>query len=100
MQLASNLTKQDPVDIKSLYKNDGRENNPGRPKKYGSFERDRDPIYGRDPSGRKEFETKLQASYDLQKVINSINNKVVNLREENQEATLDILDENQLVQDD
>lgn len=100
MQLASNLTKQDPVDIKSLYKKDGRENNPGRPKKYGSFERDRDPIYGRDPSGRKEFETKLQASYDLQKVVNSINNKVVNLREENQEATLDILDENQLVQDD
>jgi len=88
--------------ITKLYKKDKREENTGRPLKHGSFERDKDPLYGRDPSGRKEFANGfLNAGKDLELIAKSFGKKVVALNEtKKNDSDIDnikMLDENSLL---
>ncbi len=88
--------------ITKLYKKDKREENTGRPLKHGSFERDKDPLYGRDPSGRKEFANGfLNAGKDLELIAKSFGKKVVALNEaKKSDSDIDnikMLDENSLL---
>jgi hypothetical protein len=57
MHVASKLSgiNQSSSEMKQMYSPDERENNSGRPIKPGSFGRDKDDNYGRDPFGRKSF---------------------------------------------
>lgn len=55
MHMASKFDTNDSSDVKKLYNDDDRENNPGRPPKEGSFNRHKDPAYGLDPFGEKEL---------------------------------------------
>lgn len=44
-------------DLKKLYTQDERANNEGRPPEPGTFGKDSDPAFGRDPDGRKSLNT-------------------------------------------
>jgi hypothetical protein len=50
MQMASSISGE---GVKNMYTTDEREDNPGAPTKGGSFGRDKDMAFGRDPDGRK-----------------------------------------------
>lgn len=52
------------TDIKDLTAVDKRSDNNGRPKKFGSFERQKDPSSGIDPTGRKDLQSPLNAGHD------------------------------------
>lgn len=52
------------TDIKDLTAVDKRSDNNGRPKKFGSFERQEDPSSGIDPTGRKDLQSPLNAGHD------------------------------------
>jgi len=61
MQLASKIGSQNPetgVGKAVRYTPDSRADNKGRPKKPGSFKRDKDPSHGRDPDGSKALNSK------------------------------------------
>lgn len=58
MHMASKFQADSPGDnMKKLYADDERTENPGRPEKQGSFERAKDPGYGLDPVGNKAMKT-------------------------------------------
>lgn len=52
------------TDIKDLTAVDKRSDNNGRPEKFGSFERQKDPSSGIDPTGRKDLQSPLNAGHD------------------------------------
>ena len=68
-------------DVKRAYKPDKREGNPGRPPKPGSWEREKDPSLGRDPTGRLAMQTPLTAGKDWGTLIKSMERKIINLHE-------------------
>lgn len=74
MQVASKLSKYkdfNPQDYE-VSDDDPRHDNPGRPNNPVNWETDRDPINGRDPTGRKTFQTTLTASKQVDKIKQSI----------------------------
>jgi hypothetical protein len=113
MQLSSGKTivddlgGEDAARITKLYKPDQRHDNPGRPKKHGSFRRDKDLMYGRDPDGTREFQGILSVNdnKNIDMTMRSLNKKVVALNENeysSEEKTTNIkdikmLDENSLL---
>jgi len=105
MQLASKMGDKEEIelstDMKQLYDPDGRHDNPGRPLKPGSFERDKDPHFGRDPSGRKTMVPKLHSSKSLEKIAAILKKNVTLLNEKTDESgsNLDILNENNIIGD-
>lgn len=65
--------KESDTNIKGLWTPDGREDNPGRPEEYGSYESEDDPSLGRDPSGRHAMQTPLTMQKEHTKLMKSIN---------------------------
>lgn len=104
MQLASSMGSNHEIelssDVRGLYDKDGRHNNPGRPLKPGSFERDKDPHFGRDPSGRKAMVPKLHSSKSLEHLARLLK-KNVSLLNEDKKSNISngLLDESKLLED-
>jgi hypothetical protein len=93
MQVASKLGDS---EIKKLYEPDERENNPGRPEKQGSFERDKDSDFGRDPLGRKAV-GKVESYKGLERFVKEVEKSL--LKEERGEKHIKMLDENMLLEE-
>lgn len=88
--------------VKKLYgEEDGREDNPGRPEKEGSFERHKDPTMGRDPVGKKA----LDAAVGVESILRSMPQGKIDrrrfLREDidTNSENLGILDDTNLISD-
>ena len=105
--LALQVASRETGDMgKRLYpdkSDDLRHDNPGRPKRYGSFGRDNDKAFGRDPDGRKSYErsafnnlvASVMRSFDKNGVIDK------SLRsDDNNEDEIDMLQERRLMDDD
>lgn len=60
MHMSSKFNSDQSGEVKQLYADDERQNNPGRPEKPGSFERAKDPGYGLDPVGNKELKRQIR----------------------------------------
>lgn len=109
MHMATALSGHAKGDMKSLYgKEDGRAENEGRPKKQGSFERDKDPAYGRDPSGRKTLQQPIRAHVDPDQILKTLpadlitdSKKILreNINDELNETPPSMLDESAILEE-
>lgn len=99
MQMASKLANKEEMEYADLYKKDGRADNTGRPPRTDSFERDNDD-FGRDPTGRKQLQTPLNASKDISLIMKSLKTKAKILTENtDQFKNIKMLDEDSLLED-
>jgi hypothetical protein len=95
MHTASGGSEPTATDtIKKLYANDERENNTGRPEKFGSFERkNKDKILGGDPTGRRELDPKKLTGENRLKKLDLLFTK------SKKETKLSLLNEDLLIKD-
>lgn len=102
LQMASKLRND---EIKNMHNEltDGRDENEGRPEKQGSFGRDKDRAFGRDPDGRKANDSVLTtnlAAHNLS-VLNKFKSvEVTMLNENKKKKVIKMLDESSLLDDD
>lgn len=100
MQMASKTTDSESENLAALYKKDDRHDNPGRPEKHGSFERDKDTVNGRDPSGRKAFASSLNASKSIDIIQKSMQRSATRLTENTKKTdNIKMLSEDSLLND-
>lgn len=97
LQMASKL---DGDEMKNLYSVDERAENPGRPEKEGSYGRDKDKAFGRDPDGSKAHDSVMNVNMEsmlpyLDK-FRSLNQTIIN---ESTDNTLKMYDEKSLLDD-
>lgn len=95
MHMASSIDKD---NVKQLYADDDRENNPGRPEKQGSYGRHKDPSLGLDPFGEKEAYRSTTAHESLIKSIKQDVKGISKLFEEKAEPfdSIEMLNENKI----
>lgn len=107
MQMAARIGKfadAPSQDVKHLWVPDGREDNPGRPEKAGSWESESDPSVGRDPTGRLAMQTPLNANTDFNTLLKSMEGQIIKLHEstngsDNKDNNLDTDEESLKEQD-
>ena len=120
MQVSSKITDSPSQDVKSLSFGetptpeqnkenpaDTRHENPGRPEKQGSFEREKDPVNGEDPTGRKQL--KMGKHNDRDRLLTQLN-KLLGTKElmplneliknEDEDINIGMLNESSLLDED
>jgi len=97
MHMASKMGMENGEDIKKFISTDAREDNPGRPKEFTTFETEKDKTFGRDPVGKKEMEKMA----GLESFIRNLTSKTDfrRLIHEQRKNPSDLLDESQLFDD-